>query len=108
MNPLVIAIALAASTAPALAEPRYSASYFNDLRALGLEREAFLYALNWAASSDPDAESAVSYALLDGKGVDANPMAAIALACRSTSMAFACSFMNRSNALGTAEIIPVA
>lgn len=64
----------------------YSPNYFVQLSALGLEREAFLYALTWSAKNNVDAETAVANALIEGIGVEANPKAAIAVVCRSRAM----------------------
>jgi hypothetical protein len=83
MKPIVLAVALAAMATPVLAEPAYDPSFYIELSELGLEREAFLYAFRWAGDGITDAEIAVAYALLDGIGVEENPMAAIVIACRS-------------------------
>jgi hypothetical protein len=83
MKPIMMAVAFAALAAPAVAEPAYDPSFYNQLSALGLEREAFLYAFRWASDGITDAEIAVAYALLDGIGVEENPIAAIVIACRS-------------------------
>ena len=83
MKPIVLAVALAAMATPVLAEPAYDAAYYDQLTGLGLEREAFLYAFRWAGDGITDAEIVVAYALLDGIGVEENPMAAIVIACRS-------------------------
>ena len=83
MKPILIAAALAALAAPALAEPAYNPNFYKQLTTLGLEREAFLYALRWAGDANSEAELAVARALLDGIGVEENPMAAAAIACRS-------------------------
>lgn len=56
------------------------------LTALGLEREAFQYALTWAGQYNSDAESAAANALIEGIGVEVNPKAAIAIVCRSRTM----------------------
>ena len=45
MKPIMMAVALAAMATPVLAEPDYDAAYYDQLTGLGLEREAFLYAL---------------------------------------------------------------
>jgi hypothetical protein len=83
MKPIVLAVALAAMATPVLAEPAYDAAYYDQLTGLGLEREVFLYALRWAGDANSEAELAVARALLDGIGVEENPMAAISIACRS-------------------------
>ncbi|WP_439507293.1 hypothetical protein [Yoonia sp.] len=83
MKPIVLAVALAAMATPVLAEPAYDAAYYDQLTGVGLEREAFLYAFRWASDGSTDAEIAVAYALLDGFGVEENPIAAIVIACRS-------------------------
>ena len=82
----MMAVALAAMATPVLAEPAYDAAYYEQLTGLGLEREAFLYAFRWASDGITDAEIAVAYALLDGIGVEENPMAAVVIACRSNDI----------------------
>ena len=52
----------------------------------GVERKAFLYALNWAGAADAKAEIDMVQSIIDGQGVEANPEVAIALACGSRSM----------------------
>lgn len=86
MKPIVMAAVLVTSAAPAAAEPVYDAAYYEQLTELGLEREAFLYAFRWAGDGITEAEIAVAYALLDGIGVEENPMAAIVIACRSKDL----------------------
>ena len=71
----------------AAAKEKYNTGFMAELKSLGLEREAFLYALNWAGAGHSLAERHVVEALIDGKGVEPNPKAAIALACRSQIMA---------------------
>lgn len=83
MKPILMAAAVAAFATPALAEPAYNPHFYKQLSTLGLEREAFLYALRWAGDANSEAEHAVARALLDGIGVEENPMAAAAIACRS-------------------------
>ena len=73
--------------APAKAqEIDFSQKFMNELQAMGLEHEAFLYALRWAANYDADAEIVVANALIDGAGVDANPLAAIQFVCGDRAM----------------------
>lgn len=86
MKPILMAAALAALAVPALAEPAYNPTFYSELIALGLEREAFLYALRWAGDANSEAELAVARALLDGIGVEENPIAAIAIVCRSRTL----------------------
>jgi hypothetical protein len=86
MKPILMAVALAAFAVPAASEPSYSPVFYKDLIVLGLEREAFLYALRWAGDANSEAELAVVRALLDGIGVEENPMAAVAMACRSSKI----------------------
>jgi hypothetical protein len=57
-----------------------------ELQEMGLEHEAFLYALRWAANYDPKAEIVVANSLIDGTGVDANPLAAIQFVCGDRAM----------------------
>ena len=73
--------------APAKAqEIDFSQEFMNELQVMGLEHEAFLYALRWAANYDADAEIVVANALIDGAGVDANPLAAIQFVCGDRAM----------------------
>ena len=83
MKPILIAAAFAALAAPAASEPSYNPAFYSELIALGLEREAFIYALRWAGDANSEAEHTVARALLDGIGVEENPKAAVAIACRS-------------------------
>ena len=83
---ILIAAALSLSASHATSESVYSPNYFMQLSALGLEREAFLYALTWSAKNNVDAETAVANALIEGIGVESNPKAAIAVVCRSRAM----------------------
>lgn len=85
---MVRALVLAALfAAPANAqEIDFSPKFMNELQEMGLEHEAFLYALRWAANYDPDAEIIVANALIDGAGVDANPFAAIQFVCGDRAM----------------------
>ena len=83
---ILIAAALSLSASHAASENAYSPNYFLQLSALGLEREAFLYALTWAGQSNSDAETAAANALIEGIGVEASPKAAIAIVCRSRAM----------------------
>jgi hypothetical protein len=83
MKPILMAAAFAALAVPAASEPSYNPNFYKQLNTLGLEREAFLYALRWAGDANSEAELAVARALLDGIGVEENPMAAAAIACRS-------------------------
>ena len=68
------------------AEARYDTKVHPELNWVGLQREAFLYALNWASAADAKAEIDMMQSIIDGQGVEANPEAAIALACGSRSM----------------------
>ena len=45
-----------------------------------------MYALGLAGDADHYAETVVAYALVDGIGVDANPLAAITIACQSVQI----------------------
>ena len=65
----------------AIADQFYSQDFVNELREIGREQEAFYYALSWAGSGHPQAELEVIYTLLEGKGINADPMAAILFAC---------------------------
>ena len=81
---LLVAALLAA---PAKAqEIDFSQKFMNELRGMGLEHEAFLYALRWAANYDAEAEIIVANALIEGAGVDANPLAAIQFVCGDRAM----------------------
>ena len=82
---LVVAI-VALSGGAALADAAFNPEFYRFLKDRGLEEQAFNYAVTWAGSADGEAETAVAYALLDGVGVEANPRAAIEIACRSASM----------------------
>ena len=64
----------------------FNRGFMSELQAMGLEHEAFLYALRWAANYDADAEIVVANALIDGAGVDTNPMAAIQFVCGDRAM----------------------
>lgn len=86
MRTILFATALSLSASYASAESAYSPNYFMQLTALGLEREAFQYALTWAGQYNSDAESAAANALIEGIGVEVNPKAAIAIVCRSRTM----------------------
>ena len=79
-------IIAAIGTTGACAEARYNTNFNLELKSVGLEREAFLYALNWAGAADPKAEFDMVQSIIDGQGVEANPEPAIALACGSRSM----------------------
>lgn len=80
MKPILMAAALAVLAAPVAAEPAYNSNFYKELVVLDLEREAFLYALRWAGDANSEAELTVARALLDGIGVEENPMAAAAIA----------------------------
>ena len=86
MRTILIAAALSLSASHAASENAYSPNYFLQLTALGLEREAFQYALTWAGQYNSDAESAAASALIEGIGVEVNPKAAIAIVCRSRTI----------------------
>lgn len=64
----------------------FSPQFMSELQAMGLEHEAFLYALRWAANYDAEAEIVVANALIGGAGVDANPLAAIQFVCGDRAM----------------------
>jgi hypothetical protein len=83
---IILLAALLLSASHAASENAYSPNYFIQLSALGLEREAFLYALTWAGKYNTDAETAAANALIEGIGVEVNPEAAIAIVCRSKTM----------------------
>ena len=68
------------------AEARYDTKVHPELNWVGLQREAFLYALNWAGAADAKAEIDMMQSIIDGQGVEANPEAAIASACGSRLM----------------------
>ena len=86
MKPILLAAVLAVCAVPVAAEPSYNHDFYLQLSSTGLEREAFLYALGWAGDADPYAETVVAYALMDGIGVEANPVAAITIACQSVNI----------------------
>ena len=79
-------IIAAIGTTGACAEARYNTNFHLELKSVGLEREAFLYALNWAGAAYAKAEIDMMQSIIDGQGVEANPEAAIALACGSRLM----------------------
>lgn len=80
-------LVVALFAAPAKAqEIDFNQRFMSELQAMGLEHEAFLYALRWAADYDADAEIVVANALIDGVGVDANPLAAIQFVCGDRAM----------------------
>lgn len=64
----------------------FDKGFMGELQAMGLKHEAFLYALRWAANYDAEAEILVANALIDGAGVDANPLAAIQFVCGNRAM----------------------
>ena len=68
MKPILMAAVLAAFAVPAASEPSYNSVFYKELILLGLDREAFLYALRWAGDANSEAELAVARALLDGTG----------------------------------------
>jgi hypothetical protein len=86
IKPIILATFVAVTALPVAAEPSYNHDFYVQLSTAGLEREAFIYALGWAGDADPDAETVVAYALLDGIGVEANPLAAITIACKSVQI----------------------
>ena len=86
MRLLLTFIIAAIGTTDAFAEARYDTNFHLELKSVGLEREAFLYALNWAGAAYAKAEIDMMQSIIDGQGVEANPEAAIALACGSRSM----------------------
>lgn len=86
MKQILFAVAFALFAMPVSAEQTYSPAFYREMQKLGLEREAFLYALQWAANEDPQAEISVANALLDGLGVDPDPVAAITFVCGSRSI----------------------
>ena len=86
MKQILVAAVLAVCVVPVAAEPSYNHDFYLQLSNTGLEREAFLYALGWAGDADPYAENVVAYALVDCIGVDANPLAAINIACQSVQI----------------------
>lgn len=86
MKPILMAAAFAVVAVPAASEPSYNATFYSELIAIGLEREAFLYALRWAGDANSEAELEVAQALLNGIGVEENPIAAIAIVCRSRTL----------------------
>lgn len=74
MKQIMLAAVLAVCAVPVAAGPSYNHDFYLQLSNTGLEREAFLYALGWAGDADPYAETVVAYALVDGIGVEANPL----------------------------------
>jgi hypothetical protein len=86
MKSIVFAATFSIFSSHAAAEISYNPNFYTQLSELGLEHEAFMYALAWAGAYNSDAETTVANALLDGIGVEANPKAAIAIVCRSLSM----------------------
>lgn len=86
MKKTLFAAAVMALPISTYAEQIYDPSFHEELHELGLEREAFLYALQWAAGADPEAGRAVAYALLGGKGVDPAPEIGISFACKPNVM----------------------
>jgi len=86
MKQIFFAAALAAAPTTVSAEPSFRAEFHQELQNIGLEKEAFLYALRWAADADPHAEYVVAYALLDGVGVESDPVAAINFVCGPRSI----------------------
>lgn len=81
MKTVAIAVALTLSASCARAEAAYNAEFVAELRALDRGQEAFQYALTWAASGDPKAEIEVAFSLLEGRGIESDPMAAMRFAC---------------------------
>lgn len=81
-----IALTLVLTSSSLLAEQQYDPSFTLKLRSLSLEREAFLYALNWAGSGSSRAEYEVAESMINGLGILANPRAALVFACKSTVM----------------------
>ena len=81
MKTLSLAIALVLNATQGHAEAAYNADFVHELSSLGRGHEAFQYAFTWAGSGDADAELEVIYSLLDGKGVEPDPLAAMAVAC---------------------------
>ena len=86
MKQIIFAAALAAAPTTVGAEPSFKPEFHQELQNIGLEKEAFLYALRWAADADPNAEYVVAYALLDGVGIDPDPVAAINFVCGPRSI----------------------
>ena len=86
MKQIFFAVALAAAPTTVGAEPSFRAEFHQELQNIGLEQEAFLYALQWAADADPHAEYVVAYALLDGVGIESDPVAAIKFVCGPRSI----------------------
>jgi hypothetical protein len=81
MKMLSLAVVLVLNATQGHTEAAYNADFVHELRLLGRGHEAFQYALTWAGSGDADAELEVIYSLLDGKGVEPDPLAAMAFAC---------------------------
>ena len=86
MKQIFFAAALAAAPTTGSAAPSFKPEFYQELQNIGLEQEAFLYALRWAADADPYAEYVVAYALLDGVGIDPDPVAAINFVCGPRSI----------------------
>jgi hypothetical protein len=63
------------------ADTVYNADFVAELRALDRHQEAFQYALTWAGSGDAVAELEVALSLLDGRGIEPDPMAAMRFVC---------------------------
>ena len=60
--------------------------FFQFLENSNFSEDMFNYVQIWIGALNYDTETETAYALLDGLGVRANPAAAIALACSSTTM----------------------
>mgnify|MGYP006149223229 CR=1 FL=1 len=86
MRVLLTFMMVAICSTGAFAEVRYNADFHLELKSVGLEREAFLYALHWAGAADPEAEFDMVQSIIDGQGIKPNPKAAIALACGSRAL----------------------
>jgi len=56
MRLLLTFIIAAIGTTDAFAEARYDTNFHLELKTVGLEREAFLYSLNWAGATDVTAK----------------------------------------------------
>lgn len=86
MKQILFGAALAAVTTSVSAETSFKPEFYQELQNIGLEQEAFLYALRWAADADPHAEYLVANSLLDGVGIDPDPVAAINFVCGPRSI----------------------
>lgn len=86
MKNIVIVAAVALGASQSYAEEAYNADFVAELRGLDLGQEAFQYALTWAGTGEPKAEIEVIYSLIEGRGIKADPLAAMQFACGPRTM----------------------